>query len=123
MVIQFSFRVHPKQLCRFRPLSLCTYPVIVLISHAQYIGGLAQLEELLQVPGSPLVVVCCRFFTKERMSLSYRARALDASSTGVPAEDALRLVHPAQLVSALIRAHDAFSPKAAHDALQFVDMT
>ena len=56
------------------------------------------------------------------MPLSYRARALDATTKGVPAEDVLRLVRPAQYMFVLNRAYDAYSSKAARDALEFVDM-
>ena len=57
------------------------------------------------------------------MSLSYRARVLGATYKGVPAEDVLRLAHPAQYLRAPKYASDAYSPQAATDGLEFVNVS
>ena len=59
---------------------------------------------------------------KEKMSLSYRARVIDAASRGVPAEDVLRFVHPAHYLQVLKPTHEAYLSQAASDGLDFVKM-
>ena len=59
---------------------------------------------------------------KEKMSLSFCARAIEASAGGVPAEDVLRLVHPSLYMSELQSASDAYSSKAAGDGMEFTNM-
>ena len=50
------------------------------------------------------------------MSSSYRARVIDATARGVPAEDVLRLVRPGQYSEVL----KSIPPQAATDGLDFV---
>ena len=56
------------------------------------------------------------------MSLSHCARVLGASLKGAPAEDVLRLAHPPQYLHVLKSAYDAYSPQAAYDGLEFVNL-
>ena len=56
------------------------------------------------------------------MSFSFRARAIDAAALGVPAEDVLRLVRPAQSLQVLKSTHEAYSPQAANGDLDLVRM-
>ena len=56
------------------------------------------------------------------MSLSYRARAIDATTRRVPAEDVIRLVRPAQNLQVLQPTYEARSPQAAYGGLEFVKM-
>ena len=65
---------------------------------------------------------CCRAKKKGKMTLSYRARALGSADKGVPADDVLRLVHPARHLQVLKSAFDAYSSQAANDGLEFVNM-
>ena len=54
------------------------------------------------------------------MSLSRGARVIDAKQFGAPAEDAHRLARPANYLSVLQFARDAFSPRPAHDGMVLV---
>ena len=60
-------------------------------------------------PNSGVFASCLyyRFGEEGEMSLSYRARAIDAATRGVPAEDVLRLVRPAQYLQVLKSTHEA----------------
>ena len=51
------------------------------------------------------------------MSSPYRARAIDATARGVPAEYVLRLARPAQYLEASKSTRDAYSSQAANDGL------
>ena len=65
---------------------------------------------------------CRRAKKKEKMTLSYCTRVLGATDKGVPAEDVLRLVHPAHYLRVFKSAFDAYSPQAANNRLEFVNM-
>ena len=54
--------------------------------------------------------------------MSYRARTIDAAASGAPPEDVLRLAHPAHYLPVLTCTHDAYSPQAANDGMEFVKM-
>ena len=54
------------------------------------------------------------------MSLSFRARVINATQRGAPAGDVLRLVHPAHFLLALKSAREAFLSQAARGGMEFV---
>ena len=60
------------------------------------------------------------FAKKVGMSMAFRARGIDATQRGVPAEDVLRLAHPAHYWPALKPSREACSSQAAQGGVEFV---
>ena len=71
-------------------------------------------------PGVFASCLRCRFRKKRDMSLSFRARVIDATHCGVPSGDVIRWARPVHFIPALKFARDAYSPQAARDGMEFV---
>ena len=74
--------------------------------HANILGGLVRLGSRSK-PRGVRQLFALQVWKKEKMSLSYRARAIDAANRGVPAEDVLLLARPAQYLEVLKSTRDA----------------